>query len=274
MVCFNLKTLIACHIIVKQLVFLLRVLEHNLKQILKKTATQDRWRRYTNTCIYRRRDKHCGLSGSDQRNHSKPIFSHSVKTHNSYGVYRTVGGVEGRVRVTLADHPPPHLLLCFGRSSSEICHISNKPEVLCFPWKSPQTPQCHWSLAGRGRQASPHRPGFHNRGRESCWQGSPRGHESKEGDYGGGHVKGAFLAVLPQVVADDPHRRLLCLEWGRTTSGWSQGLEEEHWILQEEEYGGRFWWFSVGECPFGFHPIGMRQQQCIWLFKFSFQVIF
>lgn len=129
--------------------------------------------------------------------------------------------------VTLAN--PPHILLCFGRSCSEICHISNKPEVLCFPWKSPQTPQCHWSLAGQGRQASPHHPGFHNRGRESCWQRSLRGHESKKGNYGDGGVKGAFLAIL----LADPNRRLLCWDWGRKTLGSWRVVDRKCWRSTE-----------------------------------------
>lgn len=116
----------------------------------------------------------------------------------------------------------------FGRSCSDICHVSNKPAVLCFPWKSPQTPQCHWSLAGRGRQASPRRPGFHNRGRESCWQGSPRGQESKEVDYGGGGATGALLAVPPECWRN-PHRRLLCWEWGRKILGRWGAVDLKWW---------------------------------------------
>lgn len=62
----------------------------------------------------------------------------------------------------------------------------NKPAFLCLLWENPQTPQCHWSLAGRGRRASPRRPGCRNRGRESCshWSRWRQGEKTAEEFWG------------------------------------------------------------------------------------------
>lgn len=157
------------------------------------------------------------------------LHSRRCKTYNSHGMFLTVGGEGGGWGLRFGHTRPSSVTM----SCSDICHVSNKPAVLCFPWKSPQTPQCHWSLAGRGRQASPRRPGFHNRGRESCWQGSPGergwgGQESKEVDYGGGGATGALLAVPPECW-QKPHRRLLCWEWGRKILGRWGAVDLKWW---------------------------------------------
>lgn len=78
----------------------------------------------------------------------------------------------------------------------------NKPVFLCVLWENPKTPPRHWPSAGRGRQASPLRPGRRNQGRYSCskwprwWQGRTSHEDTGEGRGGGGDAEadlGSFI---------------------------------------------------------------------------------
>lgn len=100
-------------------------------------------------------------------------------------------------------------------SGSTLENSCNKPAFLCLLWENPQTPQRHWSLAGRGRRASPRRPGCRNQGRESCLHGSVWWRRRRQ------RVFGAFMGDRPVDEAMEGDVVVRMVSRGvRTCRGW------------------------------------------------------